>query len=141
MQDVVWLAQEWVDLNQAQIANLTEDGRVYYDMTGTENPCFGCGACCRHFRVSFYQGELDTQPGGHVPADLVTPVTPFRVCMKGTESGLGSCIALQADTRCGIYENRPSVCREFPVIMPDGSLNPECVRLRALYGIGGDRLE
>jgi Fe-S-cluster containining protein len=122
-------------LNQTQIANLTEDGRVYYDMTGTENPCSGCGACCRHFRVSFYQGELDTQPGGHVPADLATPVTPFRVSMIGTESGFGSCIALQADSRCGIYENRPSVCREFPAIMPDGSLNPECARLRALYGI------
>ena len=120
---------------QAQIANLTEDGRVYYDMTGKENPCTGCGACCRHFRISFYQGELDTQPGGQVPADLATPITPFHVCMKGTESGLESCIALQADSSCGIYEFRPSVCREFPAIMPDGSRNPECVRLRAMYDI------
>ena len=123
-------------MKDVQIAIPTEDGRIYYDMTGKDNPCSGCNACCRHFRVSFYQGELDTQPGGHVPADLAVQLTPFRACMKGTESGYGSCIALQPDGRCGIYQNRPSVCREFPVFMPDGSMNPECLRLRALYGIG-----
>ncbi len=121
----------------AQIVIRTEEGGVQYDLVDADNPCFGCGVCCRHFRVSFYQGELDTQPGGCVPADLTVPVTPFRVCMKGTEQGGGRCIAQQADNRCGIYESRPSVCREFPAFMEDGSLNPECVRLRALYGIAG----
>lgn len=121
----------------AQIVIRTEEGGVQYDLADAGNPCFGCGVCCRHFRVSFYQGELDTQPGGYVPADLTVPVTPFRVCMKGTEQGGGRCIAQQADNRCGIYESRPSVCREFPAFMEDGSLNPECVRLRALYGIAG----
>jgi len=120
----------------AQIAMPTEDGRIYYDMAGAGNPCIGCNACCRHFRVSFYQGELDTQPGGHVPADMTVQITPFRACMKGTESGHGSCIALQADGLCGIYVQRPSVCREYPVFMPDGEMNPECLRLRALHGIG-----
>jgi len=122
-------------MKDAQIAIPTEDGRIYYDMAGTDNPCNGCSACCRHFRVSFYHGEMDTQPGGHVPADMTAQLTPFRACMKGTESGQSSCIALQADGRCGIYTHRPSVCREFPVFMEDGSFNPECVRLRALHGI------
>ena len=122
-------------MRSSQIAIPTEDGRVFYDMSGTVNPCAGCGACCRHFRVSFYHGELDTQPGGFVPADLTTPVTPFRVCMKGTEAGGAPCVALQADLRCGIYANRPSVCREFPAFMPDGAPNPECLRLKALLGI------
>ena len=119
----------------SQIAIRTEDGRVFFDMAETDNPCFGCGCCCRHFRVSFYQGELDTQPGGVVPAALTVPVTPFRVAMKGTEHGNGRCISQLDDGRCGIYENRPSVCREFPVFMEDGSMNPECIRLRKLYGI------
>jgi len=123
-------------LNQTQITSLTEDGHVIVDTTGEGNPCFGCGACCRHFRVSFYHGELDTQPGGHVPADMTTSITPFRACMKGTESGQGKCIALQDDARCGIYEDRPSVCREFQAVMPDGTLNPECVKLQWRYGIG-----
>lgn len=124
-----------VTLNQAQITIHTEDGRVFYDMTGADNPCFGCGACCRFYRVSFYHGELDSQPGGYVPTELCASITPFRACMKGTESG-GVCIALRADASCGIYGQRPSVCREFPALMPDGSLNPECVRLRKMFGIG-----
>ena len=122
-------------MKDAQIVIPTGDGRIYYDMTGTDSPCSGCSACCRHFRVSFYQGELDCQPGGHVPADLTTQITPFRACMKGTESGYERCIALQPDGLCSIYEHRPSVCREFPVFMEDGSLNPECARLRILHGI------
>lgn len=113
----------------------TDDGRVFYDMSGADNPCPGCAACCMHYRVSFYQGELDTQPGGYVPAELTLQLTPFRVCMKGTEKGDGRCVALGVDGLCGIYERRPSVCREFPALMPDGSMNPECLRLRGLYGI------
>ncbi len=123
-------------MSGAQIVIRTEDGRVYYDMAREDNPCAGCGACCRHFRVSFYHGELDTQPGGCVPAELTTWITPFRACMKGTEAGAGRCVALQDDGRCSIYEHRPSVCREFPVFMEDGSMNPECLRLRAMYGVG-----
>lgn len=122
-------------MNQSQIAIPTGDGRVFYDMAGTGNPCFGCSACCSHFRVSFYHGELDSQPGGCVPTELATQVTPFRACMKGTEQGGGRCVALQDDMRCGIYAQRPSVCREFPAFLPDGSPNPECLRLRALLGI------
>ena len=122
-------------MKDAQIDIPTDDGRICCDVAGTDNPCNGCSACCRHFRVSFYHGEMDTQPGGHVPADMTAQLTPFRACMKGTESGQSSCIALQADGRCGIYTHRPSVCREFPVFMADGSFNPECVRLRALHGI------
>jgi Fe-S-cluster containining protein len=114
----------------------TGDGGVRYDMSGENNPCAGCGACCRHFRVSFYHGELDSQPGGYVPAGLTLQISPFRACMQGTEAGGARCIALQDDLRCAIYAQRPSVCREFPALLPDGSPNPECVRLRALLGIG-----
>lgn len=118
-----------------QLAIRNADGAVHYDMKWEVSPCAGCGACCRHFRVSFYHGELDSQPGGYVPADLTTQITPFRACMRGTEQG-GRCIALGEDLRCGIYLQRPSVCREYPAFMPDGTLNPDCVRLRAVYGIG-----
>ncbi len=121
-------------MKEAQIAKPTGDGRIHAT-TGKDNPCDGCNACCRHFRVSFYHGELDSQPGGQVPADMTVQLTPFRACMKGTESGHGRCVALQSDGRCSIYALRPSVCREFAVFMPDGSFNPECVRLRGLHGI------
>ncbi len=121
--------------NPPQIVITIEDGRVFYDMPEADNPCFVCGACCRHLRISFYHGELDTQPGGYVPAELATQLTPFRACMKGTESGGGRCVALTEDLRCAIYQQRPSVCREYPVFMPDGSMNPDCRRLRTLFGI------
>jgi Fe-S-cluster containining protein len=114
----------------------TADGRTWYDMTEAGNPCYECGLCCRYFRVSFYHGELDSQPGGHVPSDMTSPVTPFLACMKGTEHGQGRCIALRSDGRCDIYPQRPSPFREFPAFLADGSINPECLRLRALYGAG-----
>lgn len=123
-------------MDDIQIVTRTDDGRVFYDMPEAgNNPCFDCGACCRHFRVSFYHGELDSQPGGYVPAQLAVQITPFRACMKGTESGKGQCVAQQPDGRCAIYDHRPSVCREFPVFMADGTMNPDCLRLRATYGI------
>lgn len=124
-------------VNKSQIALPQSDGRLFFDMAETNNPCFGCNACCQHYRVSFYHGELDTQPGGFIPADLTSPVTPFLACMRGTESGHGRCVALDDNGRCNIYANRPSTCREFRAFEDDGSMNPECLRLRELYKISG----
>ncbi len=128
-----------VNITPLQIAIKTDDDRVFYDMPEF-SICNDCGACCKHFRVSFYQGELDTYPGGKVPAELTQRVTPFLVCMNGTENGndggKGRCVALQENNRCSIYDNRPSPCREYAAYMDDGSLNPKCVQLRQLYGIG-----
>ena len=107
----------------AQLAIHTEDGRVFFDMAETDNPCFGCGCCCRHFRVSFCQGELDSQPGGVVPADRDGAGDAIPRRHEGTEHGNDRCVSQLDDGRCGIYENRPSVCREFPVFMEDGSMN------------------
>ncbi len=108
------------------------------DMIKENNPCFSCGACCEYFRVSFYQGELKSV-GGIVPDNLVIPITPFRVAMKGTEFGCGKCVALKNDDKygkiCSIYENRPSVCRSFLVWDEDGNPNPDCQRLRAQKGL------
>ena len=120
------------------IVTTTEDNRVFYDMP-EQSPCSNCGVCCKHFRVSFYQGELDTFPMGFVPIAMTRSVTPFLVCMQGTENGAdngkGRCIALHPNNLCAIYDNRPTPCREFPVYMRDGSLNPKCTELRALYNV------
>lgn len=104
------------------------------------NPCRSCGACCAHFRVSFYFGELQGQPGGWVPVKMTSKVNDFRVAMKGTESGNGRCAALRgtigsADISCSIYANRPSPCREFEAWQADGAPNPDCQRLRAQHGL------
>lgn len=104
-----------------------------------DNPCLSCGACCAHFRVSFYSGEIAGPTGGTVPAELVTQVAPLRACMQGTEQG-GRCIALRGNVgqdgiQCSIYSQRPSPCRDFPVWYPDGSPNPDCQRLRHAHGL------
>jgi len=78
------------------VSKQADEDRVFIDMADDErNPCLSCGACCQHFRVSSYQGELSTNLGGTVPADLAVSVTPFTACMKGTETGGGRCVALQ----------------------------------------------
>jgi Fe-S-cluster containining protein len=104
------------------------------------NPCLSCGACCAHFRVSFYCGEVAGEGGGTVPAELVSQVGPLRACMKGTEYGKQRCIALRGEIgqegiHCAIYDQRPSPCREFTTWMPDGSPNPDCQRLRLAIGL------
>ena len=76
---------------------------------------------------------------GFVPIAMTRSVTPFLVCMQGTENGADNgkvrCIALQPNNLCAIYDNRPTPCREFPAYMRDGSLNPKCTELRALYNV------
>lgn len=101
----------------------------------TINPCQTCGACCTHFRVSFYWGETDAAPGGTVPAQLTEAVAPLLRCMKGTGSKPVRCVALEGEVgkqvSCSIYPQRPSPCREFDLLEPDGSPNPRCAALRA----------
>lgn len=123
------------------VRRFQEDQRVFIDMPEhADNPCTACGACCTTFRVSFYCGELTGGSGGFVPAELSSKVNDFVVCMKGTETGGGACIALQgtpgqAGIRCSIYPDRPTTCREFSAWLEDGSPNPDCQRVRAKFGL------
>ncbi len=102
-------------------------------MTG--NLCLSCGACCAHFRVSFYWGEADDAPGGFVPAALTEQVHAHLRCMKGTNDTPPRCVCLSGEVgkqvACTIYELRPSPCREFNVFEDDGRPNERCQRLRA----------
>ncbi|RDK02203.1 YkgJ family cysteine cluster protein [Paraburkholderia lacunae] len=79
--------------------------------------CQACGACCAHFRVSFYWGETDLQALGSVPEALTVPVSPHRVAMRGTEVKPVRCVALTGEigcsVACSIYELRSTTCRDF----------------------------
>jgi Fe-S-cluster containining protein len=127
--------------NVVQLLRVQDDRRVFVDMADDEdNPCLSCGACCQHFRVSMYMGEMASSPGGTVPDELVSFVNPHIVCMKGTESGHGRCVALrgtvgQPGIRCEIYPARPTPCREYRVWSEDGTPNPDCQRLRKGIGL------
>ncbi len=98
-----------------------------------ESPCTGCGACCAHFRVSFYWGEADDHPDGTVPAALTERISPFLVAMRGTLSEPPRCVALQGEVGgevgCAIYAQRSSSCRE---LLPG---EDKCVRARQRHGL------
>lgn len=75
-----------------------------------QDACLSCGACCAHFRVSFYWAEGEALPEGMVE------LTPVYSCMKGTNQSKPRCIALEGEigqqVSCGIYQHRSSSCKE-----------------------------
>lgn len=80
------------------------------------HPCLTCGACCAGFRVDFAREELQSE-GGQVPDGLAVDLTPGLCRMRGTDHRSPRCAALTGTVgtavSCGIYEWRPSPCREF----------------------------
>lgn len=88
--------------------------------------CTSCGACCSHYRVSFYWAE-------DVPEEFTLPLPPFRSCMKGTSSRPIRCIALTGNVgacvSCSIYDKRPSTCRNFGLNYMDGEPFSEPLQL------------
>lgn len=96
------------------------------------HPCLSCGACCACFRVDFSVHELD-EMGGQVPSGLAVEVNSSTFRMRGTDHSPARCAALSGRVgeraSCGIYEWRPSPCREFEA----GS--EACDRARARHGM------
>jgi uncharacterized protein len=94
--------------------------------------CQSCGACCASFRVDFSIHELDDH-GGHVPSGLAVEVTDNICRLRGTDHARPRCAALTGDVgqkvACGLYEWRPSPCREFE----EGS--DACHRARVRHGL------
>jgi Fe-S-cluster containining protein len=80
------------------------------------DPCQSCGICCASFRVDFAVEESQEE-GGSVPEGLVVEVNARLRRMRGTDHSPPRCAALMGTlgerVACGIYEWRPSPCREF----------------------------
>lgn len=107
-------------------------------MSENLNSCLNCGACCAHFRVSFYWAEAD-DGGGLVPTALTEPLNLFMRNMRGTNTRSSRCVALEGEigqcVSCGIYAQRPTPCREFTPSGEGGVRNEACDRARAHYGL------
>jgi Fe-S-cluster containining protein len=103
-----------------------------------DNACTRCGACCASFRVDFAAAELDTR-GGRVPSGLAVEVREGSLRMRGTDDAAPRCAALVGTVgvraHCGIYEWRPSPCREFGLCAPLGIGDDACARARARHGL------
>jgi len=104
----------------------------------SDNPCTRCGACCASFRVDFATEELEGC-GGSVPEGLAVMVTGSIARMRGTDHARPRCAALVGTVGvkagCGIYEWRPSPCREFGALAPLGRGDEACTRARARHGL------
>lgn len=108
----------------------------------TKNYCLDCGACCAHFVVNFPKKESSVN-GGWVPIEFTQKFDKDRMNMLGRKKFKGEpCIALKGKigehVSCSIYENRPSVCREFPVMSSTGVQNPRCRSARKAKGLPPD---
>jgi hypothetical protein len=103
-------------------------------MTHPALDCQHCGACCASFRVDFSVHETEAE-GGHVPDGLAVALNAGLCRLRGTDHLPPRCAALTGRVgqrvACGIYEWRPSPCREFEA----GS--PACQQARRRHGLGG----
>ena len=99
-------------------------------MSADINPCQDCGACCATFRVSFYWAEADERG---IAKESTEQLTPFYACMAGTNAPAPRCVCLRGEvgkhTACGIYDQRPSPCRE---LQPG---EDKCNRARTKHGL------
>ena len=104
-----------------------------------DHPCLRCGACCAFFRVAFHWSEAEGVTCGSVPLELTEKLDPHRLAMRGTDAASPRCVALvgvvgQA-AHCGIYEQRPSVCREVEPSWEFGRLSAQCDKARLGHGL------
>jgi uncharacterized protein len=103
-----------------------------------DNPCTRCGACCTGMRVDFNSAELQSE-GGCVPDGLAVTLLPGLSRMRGTDHAQPRCAALVGTVGqkawCGIYEWRPSPCRDFGALAPLGRGDEACNRARARRGL------
>lgn len=80
---------------------------------GLCDACISPGACCKRLVISGGGLEL---PMSHEKAEhlIMHHRQPFRPSAQ-RESGVWewTCYQLQPDGRCGIYETRPQLCRDF----------------------------
>lgn len=89
-------------------------------------------------RVDFAREELQSE-GGCVPDGLAVELNARLARMRGSDHARPRCAALVGSVglqaHCGIYEWRPSPCREFGLRAPMGIGDPACSAARARHGL------
>lgn len=102
-------------------------------------PCLACGACCATYRITLPRCDLDSHPGGWVPAHLAEPYTPTTAAMREATDTPNRCIALAGsvghDAKCAIYPQRPAACSEFAPFATLGIGDDACNEARRRHGL------
>jgi Fe-S-cluster containining protein len=83
--------------------------------------------------------ETEPSLGGAVPLALTEHFGAHQRVMRGTWEQRPRCVALQGEVgqaaHCGIYEQRPTPCRELKMSWQDGAPSPQCDKARSLHGL------
>lgn len=88
--------------------------------------CYAPGQCCKALALVGSAGPLS---GEEARVQIALQELPFKEHLQGNAAGLFYCTKLQPDGRCGDYENRPYLCREF-----EPGADPLCVHWRGAEG-------
>lgn len=98
----------------------------YYTRTGS---CNGCGQCCQNIAL-IHDGQVISRLSEFDALKEKFPeYAAFRVSKTDGEGLLFKCSHLQEDNSCGIYDNRPGFCRNYPDetgLILGGKLPSEC---------------
>jgi len=98
----------------------------YYKRTGY---CNQCAQCCQNIHL-VYGNEVIADHETFVRVRQDRPEYNDFIPIDATSKGLVfSCINLNLDNTCGIYDRRPSFCRSFPTeeaMLNGGKLPSDC---------------
>lgn len=85
----------------------------YYERTGS---CNQCGKCCSHIYLVYGQQTINSlEMFEDIKANNPEYQSFKPILSQSSEDGiLFQCIHLQADNTCGIYQDRPNFCRQYP---------------------------
>lgn len=83
--------------------------------------CIAPGSCCKKMHltggVSLHDGVRLGKPMSHELAEKLTALNGLHTFFPTHQRPDGSwefaCTALQPDGRCGIYEDRPELCKSY----------------------------
>ncbi|MDR3282450.1 MAG: YkgJ family cysteine cluster protein [Candidatus Methanoplasma sp.] len=79
-------------------------------------PCEMCGKCCHQPNIVILPEEVDRiSAAAGIPLHVfmkenVIRTSDGRMLFKKT----GPCVFLREDMRCGVWNDRPEICRDFP---------------------------
>lgn len=100
----------------------------YYERTGS---CNQCGKCCTNIYLVFGQQTINSLEMFEA-IKSENPEYEYFIPLKAQSDPDGlvfQCKHLQADNRCGIYNQRPNFCRKYPSehsILMGGKLAEGC---------------
>ncbi|MBI4568007.1 MAG: YkgJ family cysteine cluster protein [Planctomycetes bacterium] len=77
--------------------------------------CRKTGDCCREITLFLYHRPVSRMEQFHAAVSRAPALAGFFPIGQGPDGSLRfGCRHLTAENRCGIYESRPPLCREYP---------------------------